>query len=202
MTPRRPRLVRRFEGSPPEEGLGFRRTNAEPDDLAASFGVGGHSDYRGDRDDASALAHLQVGRIQPQIGPVAFERTFQEGLHALVDFLAQFRDRLFEMPESPIACAISSTRRVDTPPIQASWMTATNAFSVVSARLQERREVAAGPQLRDLVIERAKPSVERAVAVAVAPVQSIGGPFVPASADQPLDVGLHQQLQDALGHST
>ena len=35
-----------------------------------------------------------------------------------------------------------------------------------------------------------------------APVQPISGPFVPASADQPLDVGLHQQLQDALGHST
>ena len=35
-----------------------------------------------------------------------------------------------------------------------------------------------------------------------APVQPIGAPFVPASADQPLDVGLHQQLQDALGHST
>ena len=35
-----------------------------------------------------------------------------------------------------------------------------------------------------------------------APVQSIDGPFVPASADQPLDVGLHQQLQDAFGHST
>jgi hypothetical protein len=27
-----------------------------------------------------------------------------------------------------------------------------------------------------------------------APVQSIDGPFVPASADQPLDVGVHQQL--------
>src|SRR3984957_14460126 len=63
------------------EGLGFRRANAEPNDLAPSFGVGGHSDYRGDRDDASALAHLQVGRIQPQIGPVAFERPFEEGLH-------------------------------------------------------------------------------------------------------------------------
>ena len=74
------------------EGLGFRRANAEPDDLAASFGVSGHSDYRGDRDDASALAHFQVGRIQPQIGPVALERTFEEGLHALVDVLAQFRD--------------------------------------------------------------------------------------------------------------
>jgi hypothetical protein len=35
-----------------------------------------------------------------------------------------------------------------------------------------------------------------------APVQPIGGPFVPASADQPLDVGRHQQLQHALGYST
>src|SRR5215471_2812006 len=33
------------------------------------------------------------------------------------------------MPDSPIACTRSSTRRVDTPPIQASWMTAINAFS-------------------------------------------------------------------------
>ena len=89
LTPRRPPLVRALPGSPPRRSPP-PRANAEPDDLAASLGVGGHSDYRGDRDDASALAHLQVGRIQPQIGPVAFERTFQEGLHALVDFLAQF----------------------------------------------------------------------------------------------------------------
>src|SRR5277367_1453972 len=91
LTPRKPRLVRRFQEVGPE-GLGFRRANAEPDDLAPSFGVGGHSDYRGDRDDASALAHLQVGRIQPQIGPVAFKRTFEEGLHPLVDLLAELRD--------------------------------------------------------------------------------------------------------------
>jgi hypothetical protein len=36
-----------------------------------------------------------------------------------------------EMPDSPIACTSSSTRRVETPPIQASWITATNAFSEV-----------------------------------------------------------------------
>ena len=64
-------------------------------------------------------------------GPVAFERTFEEGLHAPVDFLAQFRDLALRDAGKPIACAISSTRRVDTPPIQASWMTATNAFSAV-----------------------------------------------------------------------
>jgi len=38
---------------------------------------------------------------------------------------------LFEMPLSPIACTRSSTRRVETPPIQASWMTLTSAFSAV-----------------------------------------------------------------------
>src|ERR671916_203209 len=38
---------------------------------------------------------------------------------------------LLEMPARPIACTSSSTRRVDTPPIQASWMTATSALSLV-----------------------------------------------------------------------
>ena len=38
---------------------------------------------------------------------------------------------LFEMPERPIAWTSSSTRRVETPPIQASWMTVTSAFSAV-----------------------------------------------------------------------
>ena len=41
--------------------------------------------------------------------------------------------------------------------------------------------------------------LERAVATSnhLNQVGSIGGPFVPASADQPLDVGLRRQLQDA-----
>ena len=38
---------------------------------------------------------------------------------------------LFEMPDSPIAWTSSSTRRVETPPIQASWITVTSAFSAV-----------------------------------------------------------------------
>jgi hypothetical protein len=33
------------------------------------------------------------------------------------------------IPDSPIACTSSSTRRVDTPPIQASWITPISAFS-------------------------------------------------------------------------
>ena len=37
---------------------------------------------------------------------------------------------LLEMPARPMAWTSSSTRRVDTPPIHASWITATSAFSL------------------------------------------------------------------------
>jgi hypothetical protein len=33
------------------------------------------------------------------------------------------------IPDNPIACTRSSTRRVETPPIHASWITAISAFS-------------------------------------------------------------------------
>ena len=39
--------------------------------------------------------------------------------------------RDLSIPARPIACASSSTRRVETPPIHASWITATRAFSLV-----------------------------------------------------------------------
>jgi hypothetical protein len=39
--------------------------------------------------------------------------------------------RDLSMPARPIACASSSTRRVETPPIQASWITATSALSAI-----------------------------------------------------------------------
>ena len=154
-----------------------------------------------------ALTHLQVGRIRPpdfdpdcDPGAVAFERPFEEGLHALVDFLAQFRNLALRdagEPHRPRDLVDPARRHPADPGLLDDG---DQRLFRRLARLQERREVAAGPQLRDLEIERAKPRVERAVAVAVALVQPIGGPFVPASADQPLDVGLHQQLQDALGH--
>jgi hypothetical protein len=38
---------------------------------------------------------------------------------------------LLPIPESPMACTRSSTRRVETPLIQASWITDINAFSDV-----------------------------------------------------------------------
>jgi hypothetical protein len=100
----------------------------QPDDLASAIGVDCHSDYRGDRDDAAALARFRGGGVEPQRRPFAGERPVEEGVHALVDLPAQLGDLRFAHPDSPIACT-KSTRRVDTLPIQASWITAISAFS-------------------------------------------------------------------------
>ena len=56
-------LDQALEESRPER-LGLRGTNAEPDDLAPSFGCDRHGDYRGDRDDAATVAHLEVGGVE------------------------------------------------------------------------------------------------------------------------------------------
>src|SRR5205823_9866012 len=72
------------------------------------------------------------------------------------------------IPDSPIACTRSSTRRVDTPPIQASWMTAISAFSEL---LRASRNGGKYVPCRSLGMElqRAEAGVEGAVAVTVAP---------------------------------
>jgi hypothetical protein len=44
---------------PRPEWFGLGRSDAETDDLAAAFGRNRNSDYRGDRDDAAAVADLQ-----------------------------------------------------------------------------------------------------------------------------------------------
>jgi hypothetical protein len=50
-------------------------------------------------------------------------------MHTLVDVLHSLETCDLLIPLKPIACTRSSTRRVETPPIQASWITATSAFS-------------------------------------------------------------------------
>jgi hypothetical protein len=56
---------------------------------AAAVGVDGDGDADGDRDDATVLPHLDVGAVDPEVGPVALDRAFQEGLHPAIDLLAQ-----------------------------------------------------------------------------------------------------------------
>jgi len=68
------------------------------------------------------------------------------------------------------------------------------------AGFEKGRKVAALPQLWDAQLQRAEPSVEAAVAVAVAPRRPLAAALVAPGTDQPLVVVLHQQLQHRLGH--
>jgi hypothetical protein len=64
----------------------------EPENLAPAVAVDPDRDDHGNRDAATLLAHLHIGRIDPQVGPVAFDRTSKESLHPLIDLLAKPRD--------------------------------------------------------------------------------------------------------------
>ena len=75
------------EGRP--EGLGLGGADIHAQHLAPAVGVDADGDDDGDRDDAAGLADLHVGRVDPQVGPVALDRPVEEGLHPLVDLLAQ-----------------------------------------------------------------------------------------------------------------
>jgi hypothetical protein len=74
------------------ERLRFRRAHLQADDLAPAVGVDRDGDYRCHRDYPAALSLLEVGRIQPEIGPFAFQGPLQEGADPLVDVLAEFGD--------------------------------------------------------------------------------------------------------------
>jgi hypothetical protein len=71
--------------------------------------------------------------------PLARDRPLQKGGDVFVDIPGQRRGRLLhsletrrvETPDKPIARTSPPTRRVETPPIQASWITLTNAFPAV-----------------------------------------------------------------------
>ena len=71
------------------EGLGLRRADRHAQDLTPALVVDGHSHGHRDRDDASGLAHLHISRIQPQIGPVALQRSIEEAVDLIVDLAAQ-----------------------------------------------------------------------------------------------------------------
>ena len=163
-TPRSPRRASERRNSP-------RRS---PWDLAAALVVDGHSHGHRDRDDASGLAHLHVGGVEPQIGPVALQRSIEEAA------LSRSRRTAWRpgwrrptcpwpAPESGSTCLLDRSQRLlGHPP-----------------RLQEAREVAPLPQLRDLQLDRAGPGLPGPVAVAVAVGDTIRRALAVSGAGQP-----------------
>src|SRR4029078_2692996 len=67
------------------ECLRLRWTDIHAQDLATAIAVDSDCDDHCHRDDAPALAHLHIGRVDPQIRPRALDRAAQEGFDLLVD---------------------------------------------------------------------------------------------------------------------
>ena len=181
------------------ERLRLGGADVQADDLASPVGVGGDGDYGRDRDDAPALAHLQVGRVEPHTGPVPVQRALQESPDALVDLLAELRDLALRDAAQPhrLDEVVDPARRHPRDPRLLD-----HRDQRLLRRLpgfQEGREVAPGPQLRDAQVQLPEPGVERPVAVAVAPGRPLAAALMAPGADQPFHVRLHEDLEHRLG---
>jgi hypothetical protein len=106
------------------------------------------------------------------------------------------------MPERPIACTSSSTRRVETPPIQGLQDHRDQRLLGSLARLEERREVRSLAQLGNSQLQRAEARVETTLAISVAVIEPVSAALVTAGADQAFDISLHQNLQHRLRHGS
>jgi len=188
------------EGRP--ERLGLGGTKAQADDLAPAIGIDGHRDYCRHGYDAAAVADLEVGGVEPEIRPLALDRPVEEGIDPLVDVLAQLGDlalrdagqahRLHQLVDA------AGRHAADPSLLDHRDQRLLGGL----ARLEERREVRPLAQLRDAQLERSEARVEAALAVAVAVIEPIGAALVPAGADQPFDIGFHQDLQHCLRHGS
>jgi site-specific DNA recombinase len=182
------------------ERLGFRGTEAEADDLAPALGIDGDSDYRRHRDDSATLAHLQGGGVEPEIRPFPRDRPVEKAADALVDLLAQLGDLAFRDAGQPhrLHQLINAAGRDAADPGFLDHRDQRLLGRL--ARLQKGREVRTLAQLGDAQAERSQSGIEAALAVAVPVVEPLGAAFVPPRADQPFDIGFHQDLQHGLRH--
>src|SRR5664280_1287046 len=168
--------------------------------VIVAVGVNTDGHYYRHADDSPGLACLDVGRVDPQVRPVAFDLAIQEGADPLVELAAQ--------PADLALGDAAHAERLD----QLIHRAGGDALDVGllnhggegllgrAPRLQELGEVAALAQLGDLQLDTAGARVPRSLAVAVAAVQPLGGLLVVAGTAALLDVELHQALGHELHH--
>jgi hypothetical protein len=87
------------QAAPPElaqklgpERFGLRGANVDAEHLAPAVRVHPDRHDHRDRNDAVVAARLHIGRVDPDIGPIAFKRPIEESFDPRVDLLAQPAD--------------------------------------------------------------------------------------------------------------
>ena len=182
------------------EGLGLRGADRQTQNLASAVAVDPDRDDDGDRDDAAVLAHLHIGRVEPEIGPVAFERPVEEGLHLVVDLAAQPAD--LALGDAGHAHGLDQIiDRAGRDALDVGLLDHRRERLLGHPpRLQKAGEVAALAQLRDAQLDRAGTGLPVAIAVAVAVVDALRAALAMGGAGQALDLQFHQPLRGKADH--
>ena len=97
------------------EHLGLGGAGGDPQHLALAVLIDPDGDYYGAADNPPAIAHLQIGRVEPQGGPPAFQRSAQDRITRSSISAHRRLTWLLDMRPAPIALTRSSTDRVETP---------------------------------------------------------------------------------------
>lgn len=147
----------------------------------------------------AVLAHLHVGRIQPQVEPFSLQRPLHEGLHPLIDTAADGRylaagdtghphrlDQHLHLAGGDTIYPRFLDKRIE-------------RLLRQSAGLEEGRELRAFPQLGDTQVERARPGVVLTVTVVgLTLITALMGLCV----DTLSDISFHDAVEHELGEST
>jgi hypothetical protein len=182
------------------ERLGLARAGGHAEHLAPAVGVDRDRDRGGDRDDAPGLTDFDVGRIEPKIWPLALDRPGKEGVHTLVDLAAEPRHLALADAGRPhgLHQVVDGAGRntMDVGLLDHSCQRLLGR----APGLEERREVAAAPQLGDAKLNSPGPSFPVAVPIAVALDQPIGAAFAVGGTGHTADFQFHQPLGGKADH--
>src|SRR5262245_35122087 len=186
------------EGGP--ERLGFGRADIHAENLAPAVTVDADRDDHCDRDNAPVLAHLHVGGVDPQVGPVALDWTGEEGLHLVIDLRAQAAHLALGDPAHPHRLhQVVHRPRGDALDVGFLHHGGTRLLGH-APRLQETWEVASLAQLGDAQLYRARPGLPGSITIAVALRQPLSALLPIGGASQRANLKLHQAFSGKADH--
>jgi hypothetical protein len=182
------------------EDFDFTWLDSDTQNLAASVQVDRHGHYGSDAHDPTATADLDVSRVKPEIGQLAFQRTVQECIDAFINLAAE--------PPGLSLRSASHSHRLDQI-IEGARRQAPNIgllndsrYSILRhpARLKELGQVAALAQLRDLHVDPSCTRFPSSAPVSVAVVHTVAAAFLRRGAAELIDARRHEAVGDEPEH--
>ncbi|KAJ8138817.1 hypothetical protein OY671_007970, partial [Metschnikowia pulcherrima] len=182
------------------EHFRFRWTDCHAEHLAPAVAVDADRDGDSDRDDPSSSPHFEIGGIDPDIGPVTLDRSFEERFHTNVDLFAEPAHSAL----GDAAHAHGSNQIIDRACRYASDVGLSDDGSQRllrhPARFEEAGEITALPELGDAQLDGAGTGLPIAIPIAVASNAALDILLAVRSAGQPTHFQLHQPLRGKADH--